>query len=122
MLGLFLIYFIWKQFADLATRNGKNRMGVGVLGVIAYYAGAFSAGIFIGLFAEDFLAVNSGNNLALGLMAIPFGLCFSVALYFILKKVWSRNVSDIYRDIEQIGALPDPVHTTGADAAPGSHP
>jgi hypothetical protein len=113
MLGLLLIYFIWKQFADLATRYNKSRWGFGILGVVVYYGGVFCVGIILGIFAPDF--VDSSNNFLLGLLAIPFGILFCVILYYILKKIWDKEYVDVYNDIDSIGENPQQSNSTSVE-------
>ncbi|MBL7765066.1 MAG: hypothetical protein JNJ58_03160 [Chitinophagaceae bacterium] len=102
MLGLLLIYFIGKYFYDLAGLYDKNKWGFAILGVLMYYVGTFVTGIFIGIFNADM--IEEGNNLVLGLMALPFGILSSYLTYILLKKNWSKNIVSIEDEIQGLGS------------------
>ena len=91
MLGLLLIYFIWKYYSDLALEYNKNKWGYALLGIASYYAGAFMGGVILAvigmLINSDF--VSEMNSLVLNLVALPFGLLAVWGLYTLLKKKWS---------------------------------
>lgn len=93
MLGLLLIYFVGKAFYDLAQEHRKSRWGFAILGIVAYYAGTFIAGIFITILAElqvtDFF--NDLPELALGFIALPFGILACWAFYRILENHWGNQ-------------------------------
>ena len=95
MLGIFLIYFIWKRYSELAFEHNKNKRGYGFLGIATYYIGTFIAGIAIGiidLFAgTHFINDSNSNNLVLSLISMPFGLFFVWGLFKILEKKWKTN-------------------------------
>ncbi len=97
MLGLLLIYFIWKKFAELAVEYGKHKWGFAILGIAIYYVGSFIGGIIIALISmlmgnESF--IEDQNSLVLGLIALPFGLLACWGLYAILKNMWSKKLVD----------------------------
>lgn len=93
MLGLVLIYFIGKNYYELASKYDKSPWGFAILGVVAYYAGTFMAGMFFGLLAEfgisDFFI--ELPEIALSFFALPFGLLACWGLYKILLKNWSTQ-------------------------------
>ncbi len=101
MLGLLLLYFIWKQFADLAVKYDKSKWGFGILGIVIYYAGTFFAGIILALVTPNL--VTTSSDIELSLMAIPFGIVSCVILYLILKRIWEKNYVKIDDEIETIG-------------------
>ncbi len=95
MLGLILIYFIGKSFYTLAETYHKNQWLYAILGVVSYYVGTFIAGIFIGLYYELYAATSleDMSDIALGLIALPFGLLACWGFYTLLKKQWEKNLS-----------------------------
>ncbi len=103
MLGILLIYFIWKNFADLAVQYDKSKWGFGILGIVVYYAGTAFGGVILGFLTPELFEDNTGNSLLLGIIALPFGLFFCVIFYYLLKKTWKKNHVDMYDEIERIG-------------------
>jgi len=101
MLGLLVIYFIGKKFFDLATEFERNKWGFALAGVASYYIGTFIGGIVITIFLELFLdkSIDEANDLGLALIALPFGLIASWALYVLLKKNWRQHPSSFNSDI-----------------------
>ena len=95
MLGLLLIYFIGKRFYDLAGKHDKNQWGFAIFGVIAYYFGTFIAGILLAIYYEYYSSnyIEDMSDVALGLIALPFGLLSCVILYIVLEKQWQRKPS-----------------------------
>jgi len=104
MLGIFLIYFIWKKFAELAEEYDNKKWVYGLTGVIAYYAGTFLSGIFIGILDLIFSwGIDwDANNLGLSLLGIPFGLGTCYLLYYLLQRKWEKEVV-IADTIDDIG-------------------
>ncbi len=95
MLGLLLIYFIGKAFYDLALKYEKNKWVFAVLGVVTYYVGTIGGGFLLGLaHIMGWMNINDISDIALGLMAIPIGLLFVVALYQILKRNWKSQTEE----------------------------
>jgi hypothetical protein len=106
MLGIFLIYFIWKRFAELAEKYDNKKWVYGLFGVITYYVGTFLLGIFIAVLD---LIFNwdidwEAENLGLSLLAFPFGLGACYLLYYLLKRKWEKEVV-IDDSIEDIGKI-----------------
>lgn len=88
MLGLLLLYFLGKYFYDLALQYQKNPWKYAVLGILCYYLGMALGAFFIMLMVEW---TNPGtshriNDLALGLISIPFGLLMVKLTYVYLQK------------------------------------
>lgn len=93
MLGIFLIYFIWKHYSELAVQYSKNKWGYGLSGIATYYLGTFAGGVVLALidvFAGTHFAEES-NQILLNLMALPFGLLFVWGLYKILESRWENQ-------------------------------
>src|SRR5690242_12351360 len=100
MIGLLLIYWIGKAFYDLAGLNGKSQWGFAIFGVVVYYAGSFLGGIALAIFSLSVLeiSIEGTSEILLGILAIPFGLLATWALYKLLQRPWEnkpkRMVSD----------------------------
>jgi hypothetical protein len=93
MLGLALLYFIWKYYSELAVEHGKNKWAYALLGIACYYGGSFLAGIIIGLSAV-YLGSNfmeDTSEMVLGLIALPFGILTVWGVYKILQRRWSKE-------------------------------
>ena len=105
MLGLALIYFIGKYYYNLAGYHDKNKWGYAILGIAAYYAGAFLLGVIAGIVIELFTnsSVDDMNSFVLGLIGLPFGAGATALLYHLLKKNWEKNRKSDLEMIEQIG-------------------
>ncbi|MDC9721492.1 MAG: hypothetical protein PSN34_01800 [Urechidicola sp.] len=107
MLGLLLIYFIGKHFADLATEYNKKKWQYAILGIATYYAGTFVAGVIIAIIYELFLiqSIDDISDLILGLMAMPFGILSCVGVYYLLKKNFKKNKTTSENNIQDIGSF-----------------
>lgn len=105
MLGLFLIYFIGKKFYELAGEHGRSEWGFAILGVISYYVGTFIGGIVIVIALELWgsSSIDSIDDIALGFMALPFGILSCVGLYHLLKRIWSKSPTFDPNIIDEIG-------------------
>lgn len=49
MIGILLIYFIWKRFTELAEKYNNKKWVYGLVGVIAYYVGTFLLGLIVAI-------------------------------------------------------------------------
>jgi hypothetical protein len=96
MLGLFLIYFIWKKYSDLALDHDKSKWGYGLLGIACYYGSTIIVGIIIGIVsvATESNFLEETNDFILGLIALPFGLLSVWGLYKILENKWAKTSID----------------------------
>jgi len=97
MLGILLIYFIWKHYSELAIEHNRNKWGFGLLGIATYYLGTFIAGVAIGII--DLIAgthyIDESSNIILSLISMPFGLLFVWGLYKLLESKWkTKNFPD----------------------------
>ncbi len=70
MLGLLLIYWLGKNVYTLAEEHSKNQWGYAILSIVVYYGTTF----IVGLLAAIFFDVSDVPDLALGIIAIPFGV------------------------------------------------
>lgn len=105
MLGLILIYFIGRQFYDLANDFQRNRWLFAVLGVVSFYLGTFVAGLIIGVLSnyyEFFSDLLTQNQLVLGFASLPIGLLFCWGLHQLLKNNWKKRKEDSFGDFEII--------------------
>lgn len=95
MLGIFLLYFIWKYYSELAVEFNKSKWGYGILGIAIYYLGTFVGGLIIGivtvLMGND---IDSVNDILMSLIAIPFGLLSTWGLYKILQYNWAKKMKE----------------------------
>jgi hypothetical protein len=92
MLGLLLIYFIWRQFASLAYTYNKSKWGYGILGVVVYYAGTFLGGICVGLLRPDLVYNDApGNTFLIALAGMAVGIFIDIILYLILQSYWRKH-------------------------------
>jgi hypothetical protein len=96
MLGLLLIYFIGKNYYQLAGEHGKSSWGFASLGVLTYYAGTFLFGFLFGVTIELVSpgTIDGLNDFVLGLIALPFGVLSTVGLYLLLRRSWVANRND----------------------------
>jgi hypothetical protein len=95
MLGILFIYFIGKQFYDLAHEYNKNKWGYAILGVLLYYVGTILGGFIIGFssyYMPEFFS--NINEFLLNFMIIPFGLFVTWLTYIFLKKNFINNSSN----------------------------
>lgn len=88
MLEILLIYFLGKQFYELAGRFDRNQWKYAVLGGLSYYLGAFLGGFFILAIAE-WNSPGAGDRittLLLTLVSFPFGLVTAKGIYLWAEK------------------------------------
>ena len=105
MIGIILIYFIWKRFADLAFKYNHKKWIYGLLGVIVYYAGCLLGGLILGLLSVIInFVIDWENNLLMSIIALPFGLVTCYGTYYFLEKKWEKEfvVMDSNDDIGKI--------------------
>lgn len=91
MLGIFLLYYVWKRFSELALEFDKSKNN-GWFGILAYVVGIISFGFSLGILNEIFSwRIDWDNNIALNLMDIPVGIFSCYILYSILKRKWQAG-------------------------------
>lgn len=106
MLGILFIYFIGKYFYKLAEQFNKNKWLFAILGVVIYYVGTFVGGVVLGIMDGLLdLGFNWDNDMALGLVALPFGIASAYLFHFLLKKQWEKSVVIIEDEIQDIGKM-----------------
>lgn len=105
MLGLFLLYFIGKNFYNLAADHGRSEWGFAILGVVAYYVGTFIGGIVLVIAFEllSSTSIESMSDMAIGFMALPFGILSCVGLHYLLKGIWTKKPGFDPSIIDEIG-------------------
>ncbi len=95
MLGLILIYFIGKQFFELAFEYKKPQWPYAILGVVTYYGSlllfAFILGIILGITGNA--DVVESNKFLFGILCIPIGYLCAWILLKVLEKKWKKNVA-----------------------------
>ena len=105
MIGIILIYFIWKRFADLAFKYNHKKWIYGLLGVIVYYAGSLLGGLILGLLSIIInFVIDWENNLLMSIIALPFGLATCYGTYYFLEKKWEKEVV-VMDSIDDIGKI-----------------
>lgn len=106
MLGILFFYFVGKYFYKLADEFNKNKWLFAILGIVVYYVGTFIGGALLDIM--DGLMDNGfdwDNNLAVGLIALPFGIAASYLFHFLLKKQWEKSFIVIEDEIQDIVKL-----------------
>lgn len=93
MLGILLLYFIWKYYSELAHEYNKSRWGYFFLGVLAYYGATALVGVAIGLYSTlyETSLLDDDNSLVLTFLAMPAGLLAVWGLYKLLEKRWKEQ-------------------------------
>jgi len=96
MIGLILLFAIGKYFYKLAQEFEKSPpFGYAILGIVVYYGGMFlfliTLGITLNIIAPDSMFIEDGNDLVLGIMAMPCGVlcCWLLSKY--LRKRWTKT-------------------------------
>lgn len=93
MIGIIFIYFVGKKFYKLAEEKHKKKWLYAIIGVLSYYFGLVTGGLALGVLLEIFMpgTVDSMNEMALGLLCVPFGLLACFGLYWIFKNAWQGD-------------------------------
>ncbi len=106
MLGLVLLYFIGKKFAELAEAFKKTKWHYVVLGLVVYFAGTFVLGMLVLSVLDAVGAINldTMHNRVLDLIALPFGLLSCYLFYLFLERKWKREAPKVDKRIGEIGA------------------
>ena len=105
MLGLIILYYIGKQFYELAENYDKSKWGFAILGVITYYVGALVFGAALGLILYTLGSnwLETANSFVLGLIELPIGGLSCYLLYYLLEKTWKKEVKPTIESIDNIG-------------------
>ncbi|MES2515464.1 MAG: hypothetical protein V4580_15020 [Bacteroidota bacterium] len=100
MLGILLIYFIWKQFNELAVQYHKKPWRYELLGIATYYIGTFIGGMMMAIICvmigSDLIVTT--HELVLGLLAMPFGILCVWGLYKLLQHKWATGAKAVEDD------------------------
>jgi MFS family permease len=104
ILGILLVYFIWKRFSELAFEHNQKKWIYGLLGILCYYLGTLIGGAIIGVLSVfmDF-DVNWDNDLLMSVIALPFGIGTCYLFYYLLKKKWEKEAKVYVEGIQDIG-------------------
>ena len=106
MLGLVFLYFIGKYFYKLAEKFNEKKWLYAILGIGVYYVGTFIGGIILGIIdGLTNIDFDWENDIALGLIALPFGIAATFIFYYILKKHWEKSIVFKEDEIQDIGKL-----------------
>jgi ABC-type Co2+ transport system permease subunit len=92
ILLILMIYFVGRQFYELAHEYDKSRWGFAILGVVSYYIGLYSGAVLVGIVLEIVAPgfVESTSEFVLGLIPIPIGIATCWLTYVLLKRSWSK--------------------------------
>lgn len=91
MLEIGLIVGAAIGFYKLAQNNGLKGWIWSVLAILGYFAGAFTAGLVIGVFAPDMLY----DELALTFIGLGAGAVGILAVYLILKMQINKKANEV---------------------------
>ncbi|MDP5197999.1 hypothetical protein [Flavobacterium sp. DG2-3] len=91
MIGILLIYWIWKGFANLALEYDKNKWGYFAIGIVSYYGGTLVSGFIVGLLAVFISGVDSVNddsftNPGWNILFVLFGALACYGVYRLLEN------------------------------------
>jgi multisubunit Na+/H+ antiporter MnhB subunit len=105
MIGIVLIYFIWKAYYELARKYNKHKWGIAILGIAGYFLGLLIGIVLIALTLEFLLSesIEDYSDNVLGLMSLPVAILFCWLLYIFLDNQWnkpSRTINDEVLDGE----------------------
>ncbi len=92
MLGLLLLYFIGKKYADLSGLHQKSKWPYVIAGIAAYYATTLCFGFILGVLHEmGTINLDGVHDFVINIIALPFGLLGTYLLYNFLEKKWDRR-------------------------------
>ncbi|WP_430409026.1 hypothetical protein [Kordia sp.] len=100
MLEIIIMIAVGRQFYELAKKYEQQLAWLyAILGIISYYAGAFIAGVFIGLYSEitGSYILEGTSNIILTLIFLPIGILSCWAFYQLLKKSWKKKFEEKQR-------------------------
>ena len=105
MLGIFLLYFIGKRFAELSEEFNKTKWHYVVLGIIIYYVGAIGIGMILFGILDGLSIINLDaiHDRVLDLMILPLGILSCYLFYNYLKKKWEKEAPKLNKMINEIG-------------------
>lgn len=113
MLGLILIYFIGKTFAELAHEYDRSKWGYAIGAVVFYYLStfviAFVLVMFFMLIGSDF--IDRLPSFVLDLICLPFGLLACWGAYRLLEKHFIKESSSnesMENKLKRIGEQEEP--------------
>ena len=92
MIGLLLIYFIWKNFSELAHEFNRSRIGYFFLGLGVYYASQIVIGFLIGIILV--LTGNESlveNQFVISIISVVIGFGAVTLLHKLLRKSWEKK-------------------------------
>ncbi len=106
MLGIILLFHVWKRFSELALNFGKSKNN-GWYGILAYVLGILTFGFALGILNEIFSwGIDWDNNFSINLIEIPVGILCCYILYKILERKWQSQYVEI-ETINDIGKTID---------------
>lgn len=92
MLGLIFIYFVGKNFYELAHEHNRSRWGFAVLSVIIFYASQLIFGtILISAIVLSGVELTTTMQFFMSMLGIGCGVAGIWLFYFLLKRAWAKN-------------------------------
>ena len=102
MLLIILLIFVIVVFNNLCQEYKKTKWFI-LLGIVAYFAGEFVAGIILGILDGIFLiGIDWEDTTTMALIGLPSGIISIVIVYFILKHYWNKEV---LRKQKEVGSI-----------------
>ncbi|GAA3753604.1 MULTISPECIES: hypothetical protein [Flavobacterium] len=109
MIGILLIYWIWKGYTNLALEYDKNKWGYFGIGIVSYYGGTLVAGFLVGILAVLIRGVENVNddsfsNPGWNILFVLFGALACYGVYKLLESKGEKEKELQKREgIESIG-------------------
>lgn len=92
MIALLLVYFIGKNFYELAHEHNRSPWGYATLSIVVFYALQFIIGFGIGIFMViTEVDIESISQFVLGLIVVILSGLAIVGFHKILKKIWQKK-------------------------------
>lgn len=92
MLALIFIYFVGKNFYELAHEHNRSRWGFAVLSVIVFYASQLIFGtILVSSIVLSGVEMTTVMQFLMNVLAIGCGVAGIWLFYFLLKRAWGKN-------------------------------
>ena len=115
MLGILVIYWVGKQYYELAFRYNKSKWFWTILAIIIYFSSQFLFGLILAfLFPAMFVDLDTGKSFFINVMGVLFGLLAWYIVLKILESAWEKQSYSIIANgetiIDQIGRNDKTIH------------
>ena len=93
MLQIVFLVLVGRAFYRLAEKYNKTKWAIVIMGIAAYFLGAFLGGFLLAVIFELFSPglLDSFPEQVIGLMAVPLGFLACWVGYRLLENKWSRK-------------------------------